>query len=140
MNYSIENIIEFIKDLSGTENVQKYSDIFGEIGMTGDDFHDMIERYATKYSVDMSDYLWYFHADEEGQSIGGHFFTPPYKSVKRIPVTPTMLTNFANKGKWDIQYPEHKLPKKRYDLLINELLVGLFFAGLLIWFLIKWTM
>jgi hypothetical protein len=139
LNYSIDNIIKFIQDLSGTDKVQDNSDIFGDIGMVGDDFHEMIEKYATKYSVDMSGYLWYFHADEEGQSIGGQFFAAPYERVKRIPVTPEMLKEFANKGKWDIQYPEHKLPKKRYDLLINRLIFGLFSIGLLIWLIIKAT-
>lgn len=138
MNYSTENLTEFIKDLAGTDKVQNDSDIFGDIGMVGDDFHEMIERYASKYSVDLNGYLWYFHADEEGQSPGGQFFPPPYESVNRIPVTPIMLADFANKGKWDIQYPEHQLPKKRYDLLFNQIIVGLFFAGLLTWAVIKW--
>ncbi len=45
----------------------------------------------------MSNYLWYFHCNEEGTgSIGGMFFNTPYKSVNRIPVTPKMLTEFAN--------------------------------------------
>lgn len=138
MSYSTNDIIEFISDLAGTGKVRDDSDIFDDIGMGGDDFHEMIEKYAAKYSVDMNGYLWYFHNDEEGQNIGGLFFTPPYNRVKRIPVTPAMLTNFANKGKWDIQYPEHKLPNKRYDIIINNLIVALFFLGVLAWFLIKW--
>lgn len=139
MKYSTNNLIDFIKDLSGTDDVQADSDIFNDMGMVGDDFHEMIEKYAAKYSVEMNDYLWYFHADEEGQSIGGQFVTPPYDRVKRIPVTPGMLTNFANKGKWGIQYPEHNLPKKRYDILINQIIVGVFFTGLIIWLVMKWT-
>jgi hypothetical protein len=113
-------IIEFIKDLAGTDEIEPDSDIF-EIGMVGDDFHEMIEKYAKKYSVNMTSYLWYFHTDEEGfGSLGGLFFDPPYKRVKRIPVTPAMLADFANKGQWVIQYPDHKIPKRRYDLLINK--------------------
>lgn len=138
MKYTTDNLIDFIKELSGTDHVQADSDIFNDLEMVGDDFHEMIEKYAAKYSVEMNNYLWYFHADEEGQSIGGHFFTSPNGRVKRIPVTPSMLTNFANKGKWDIQYPEHNLPKKRYDLLINQIIVGVFFTGLIIWLVMKW--
>ncbi len=55
----------------------------------------------------MTSYLWYFHSDVEGgwNSFGRSFFDLPYKQVKRIPVTPVMLADFARKGKWDIQYP-----------------------------------
>jgi len=98
--------------------------------MVGDDFHEMIEKYAKKYSVEMKGYLWYFHADEESgwNNIGGWFFKPPYSRVARIPITPLMLTDFANRGKWDLQYPEHKLPKKRSDILINQILLGVLLA------------
>ncbi len=136
--YSTEDLIEFIKMLSGSKKVESNSDIYSEIRMGGDDFNEMIEKYATKYSVDMTNYLWYFHSDEEGQNFGGLFFKPPYCRVNRIPVTPSMLADFANKSKWDIQYPEHKLSKKRYDLIINQIIVITFLIGLLIWLFIKW--
>jgi len=79
--------------------------------IVGDDFHELIEKFAQTYSVDMTDYLWYFHCDEEGwrSYLCDFFFPPPYKKVKRIAVTPLLLTEFANKGKWHIQYPEHKI-------------------------------
>ena len=44
----------------------------------------------------MVDYLWYFHSDEEGQNIGGLIVKPPNLKVKRIPVTPKLLLDFAN--------------------------------------------
>ena len=93
--------------------------------MVGDDFHEMIEKFSSRYSVDMADYLWYFHADEEGQNFGGLFFKPPYSQVDRIPVTPMMLADTANKGKWDIQYPAHKISPRRYDILITKLFFGI---------------
>jgi hypothetical protein len=54
-----------------------------------------------------------------GTSIGGAFFRPPYERVTRIPVTPAMLLLFANSGVWEIGYPAHTLPKKRWDIIIN---------------------
>lgn len=139
MNYTTDIIIEFLKEWSGRDKIKPYTDIFGDIGIVGDDFEEMIEKYAKTFSVDMKSYLWYFHTNEEGQSIGGQFFTPPFDSVKRIPLTPAMLADFANKGKWDIQYPDHKLPKQRYDLLVNKLMLGLFLTVVIIWLIIKWT-
>jgi hypothetical protein len=138
VKYTTTDIIKFLADLSGTDKIESDSDIFQDIGMNGDDFHEMIEKFSKQFSVDMKDYLWYFHCDEEGQSIGGTFFKPPYLRVKRIPVTPLMLTEFANNRKWNIIYPEHKLPKSRYDILINQILLGLFLAGIIIWAIVKW--
>ncbi len=123
---SIDDIIKFLENLSGSDNIHPKSDIFGDLGMVGDDFHEMIEKFSTHYSVDMTDYLWYFHSDEEGQNFGGLFFKPPYRQVDRIPVTPTMLTDFANKGKWDMHYPIHQISPKRHDLLINKVVVTVF--------------
>jgi len=126
-------IIEFVKKNTGLKNIANDTDIFDR-GVGGDDFHELIEGFAKTYSVDMTNYLWYFHADEEGGkvSIGGLFFDPPYKKVQRIPVTPLLLTEFANKGKWEIEYPKHQISKKRYDLLINTIL----FIIVIIWLIV----
>ena len=137
--YSEENILTFLTDLVGVEKIDSQTDIFLDLGVTGDDFHEMIEEYQKTYNVDMTSYLWYFHADEEGQSIGGGFFKAPHERVKRIPVTPKMLLDFANKGKWTIEYPEHTLPKRRYDLIINTILVLGFFTFLTIYLLKKYV-
>ncbi|MBL7818955.1 MAG: DUF1493 family protein [Saprospiraceae bacterium] len=120
-------IIRFLEELSGLDydDIQPHTDIFKDLNIVGDDFHDMIEKFAKLYSVDMSNYPWYFHADEEGFNTGSLFFKPPYQRVKRIPITPEMLTSFANTGSWDFKYPPHEIPKKRYDLLINRLIFGL---------------
>ena len=138
MKIQIDEVIKFLQDLIGSNNIKSNSDIFSDIGVSGDDFHEMIENYSEKYSVDMTKYLWYFHADEEGQNIGGIFFKPPYSRVKRIPVTPELLTEFANKGKWDIQYPEHEIPSKRHDLLINKVILCLLLILVLLILLKKW--
>jgi hypothetical protein len=108
------------------------------MGVVGDDFHEMIEKYGSKYQVNMTDYLWYFHANEEGHSFGGLFFKTPYEKVKRIPVTPKMLADFIETKKWKIDYPKHEIPKSRPDLLINKILVIGFFGGLILWLIYKY--
>ena len=124
-------IIEFVKKNTGLENITADTDIFDN-GVVGDDFHELIDKFAKTYSVDMINYLWYFHANEEGWSFGGLFFDPPYKKVKRIPVTPLLLTVFAKKGKWEIEYPKHQIPQKRYDLLINTIILVIVILGLVV--------
>jgi hypothetical protein len=138
LKHSITDLINFLQDLSGNDNIESDSDIFNDIGMVGDDFHEMIEKFSKQFSVDMKDYLWYFHSDEEGQNLSYGIFKAPYKRVQRIPHTSKMLTEFANKGKWEIIYPRHKLPKRRYDILTNQILLGLFLAGIIIWATLKW--
>lgn len=133
--YSEEHILSFLKDLIGEDKITLHSDIFFDTGVRGDDFHEMIEAYQKAFKVDMTNYLWYFHTDEEGESIGVGFFKPPYELVKRIPVTPQMMLDFANTGKWTIEYPAHKLPKRRYDLILNSILVYGFFVFLIIYLL-----
>lgn len=121
----LNEIIDFIRDTSGIDEINPESDIF-KLGIVGDDFFEIIDQYSEIYGVDMTTYLWYFHSNEEGHSFGALFFKPPYSRVNRIPVTPNMLAEFANTKKWDVIYPEHKLPKNRIDIIINQTLVIVF--------------
>ncbi|CAD5284775.1 MULTISPECIES: DUF1493 family protein [unclassified Imperialibacter] len=137
-NYELSDIYSLIRDFISNEPINPNTDIFKDLWLVGDDFHELIEGYAKKFDVDMTSYLWYFHADEEGHNFpGGLFSAPPYERVKRIPVTPELLLEFARTGLWNFPYPEHSIPKRRYDLLINSgffwLIVVLIVLSLLIW-------
>ena len=121
----LAEIIKFVKDHTGSDEVAENSDIADDLGVDGDDFDELIGSFAKKYNVDVSSCLWYFHFAEEGSwnSIGKAFFSSPDQRVQRIPVTPLMLLEFARKGKWDIPYSDHTIPKRRYDIIINVLLI-----------------
>ena len=137
MKVTEEEIIRFLKEETFEENVTSTTDIFNECGVSGDDFHELIEKYQKTFNVNMETYLWYFHADEEGNNfIGGSFFKPPYKRVNRIPITPKMLTEFGNIKKWEIEYPKLTLPKRRYDIIFNQIILILL-SIYLIYYLIK---
>lgn len=137
-NITEEEIIHFLKEETYEEEITSETDIFNECGISGDDSHELIEKYQMKYGVDMSNYLWYFHCDEEGiTSIGGMFFKAPYKRVNRIPITPKALTDFANSKIWKIDYPEHKLPKYRYDIIFNQIIIFFFLFFLFYKYVIK---
>jgi len=97
--------------------------LFDCLGLFGDDVEDFMEAYASKFHVDMSSYLWYFHTGEEGQNFGSILFKPPYSRVLEIPVTIEMLALSANSKRWIVDYPPHTLPKRRYDLWVNLALV-----------------
>lgn len=121
----VSEIINFLKDKTGSDKISENSDITTDLGVDGDDFFELILEFGKKYHVDISSCIWYFHCAEEGSwnSIGGAFFKPPNYRVQHIPITPFMLLEFVKLGKWDIQYPDHKIPKKRYDIIFNVLLI-----------------
>jgi hypothetical protein len=52
--------------------------------------------------------------------------------VTHIPVTPALLLEMANERHWDVQYLSHKLPKRRWDMIINQV----FFVVVIAWALI----
>lgn len=129
MKHTLDDIIHFLKDQSYEDNITPQTNICDDIGMAGDDFHEMMMAYAEKFSVDMTGYLWYFHSEEEGSWTSINLFPRANQQVKRIPLTPEMLTDFANTGKWNVVYPEHKITHTEYNgyftLLIFIVLIGL---------------
>jgi len=136
--YSVQEIIDFLREETGNDEIYPGSDICDGIGITGDDFHELIEKFSSKFNIDLTGYLWYFHTEDEGLfSFGALFFDPPFNRVKRIPIFVTDLLEFANKGKWDIKYPEHQLPKRRYDLLINIGISGIILIFILVYLITK---
>ena len=134
----ITEIIKFVKEETCVSEVTEDSDIEDDLGCYGDDFFELIEKYSKNFNVDLSTYLWYFHTGEEGfASIGGMFFKPPNRRVKRIPVTPKLLFEFAQKGKWSLEYPEHKIPKKRYDSLVNQIIMLILIISVIVHYIFK---
>lgn len=117
-----QEIIDFITKEFWESKLTSDSDVFSEVGIDGDDCDEFLQKYSEKYSVNMNDFLWYFHYQDEASltsfNIGGSLFKSPNQSVTMIPITPKMLTEFANSKKWSVDYPEHKLPKHRYDIYV----------------------
>jgi len=126
--FSQEQIDDFIKEKTGSSELKPTDDLMYDHGVSGDDFYELMSEYAETFQVNMAGYLWYFHTDEEGNNIGGTFFKPPNERVLHIPVTPSMLLDFANKGHWDVHYPPHKIPKRRWDMIFNFILLLVFIA------------
>lgn len=103
------------------------TDLFATFDISADNCEDFIESFATKFKVDLQDYCWYFHHGEAGLNLGGFIFDPPYKRVKRIAITPDILLKSATKRRWKVNYPEHEIPKKRWDMIINKAILFLVF-------------
>lgn len=99
-------------------------DLCGEFGMSVFDLDDLLEEFAERFAVDLSGYRWYFHSDEEGVSPGRWFFPAPQDRVTRIPLRLGLLHRAAELGRWPLDYPEHSLPARRWDIVINQCLVA----------------
>jgi len=131
--YSHDDIEDFLRTQTGHRgSITPSTTLQRDIGVAGDDMHDLFDAYAERFSVDMTRCLWYFHTEEEGWSIGSLFVKPPYKRVKRIPITAEMLLRFANSGQWAIPYPKHSLPRRREDLEIDRIVMILIVGWLLL--------
>jgi len=120
---TIEDIFSFLKTYA-CSNLHADTDLVADCGITGDDWDELIFDFSEKFSVDLSGYIWYFHAEDEAafNNPGGWFFKPPYKRVHRIPVTPNLLLHVANTKTWDVRYPPHKLPRYRWDVVITTVI------------------
>ncbi len=101
--------------------------------MFADDLGEFMDAFAQRFGVDLSAFLRYFHTGEEGMNLGGVFFAPPHDRVTRIPITLRMLREAAELGNWPVVYPQHSLPARRYDILINQVIAG----GMVLWSLAR---
>jgi hypothetical protein len=118
---SVDAIIDFLKEELGVDNIHPDTDIIKDLEVSGDEFFEMLADYARAFNVNVNEYLWYFHSEEESVfNVGALFFAPPNRRVQRIPVTPNMLAEFAQQKKWHLNYPEHRIPTRRMDLIINR--------------------
>ncbi|KZN44350.1 DUF1493 family protein, partial [Pseudoalteromonas luteoviolacea] len=113
----IEDIYQLIESECGMNpnKLSPNSDIVDEFCVYGDDFEELMVAYSKQINVNLDTYLWYFHSREEADSPFAFIFPPPDQTVKRIVITPELLLKYANSKAWSINYPEHTLPKRRWD-------------------------
>ena len=134
MNDARSAVSDFLREFWGeTRPLSDDADLFDKLGIDGDDAFEFIDRFAATFDVEAGDYRWYFHHGEEGHNIGGLFFDPPYRRVANIPITLKTLVEAAETKKWPIIYPDHQLPKVRWDIRFNQTLAALAFGGLALW-------
>lgn len=131
----VDEIQAFVREQAGCwTQLPEDASLQEDVGLFADDLGEFIDKFAKRFGVDVSTYLWYFHTDEEGMSIGALFFAPPQDRVPRIPITLRLLREATELGRWPLLYPPHSLPARRYDILIDQLLAG-GIAVLLVWWL-----
>jgi hypothetical protein len=125
------DLAEWVKRQTGHRGpIDDDTSVQKDLGVYGDDMHELMAAYGERYKVDMATYLWYFHTREEGWNIGALFVRPPNRRVPRIPITIGMLRKFADSGEWSVDCPQHELPERRYDTLINLIFAAFLVLGI----------
>ncbi len=127
-------ILAFVAEIAGRDAIlSDDTNIFETIGIDGDDATEFVAQFADRFGVDMAGYIWYFHHGEEGLNLGAFAFKPPYWRVSRIPITLAVLTEAVSTKRWPLSYPDHQLPARRWDLILNipVTIAGLAIAALL---------
>lgn len=115
-----------------SEEVNLFPDLF----LLEPDLDELLTDFAERFRVDLAGFRWYVHTDEDGVSVGRFFFRAPQDRVTRIPISLGLLYRAAEIGRWPIDYPEHSLPARRWDRLIDLCMVcGI--AAWLLWSLVR---
>lgn len=129
---AFDDVAEFVREWTRFRRITDVTTLQSDIGLYGDDIDVFLADYAKRFGVDMAGFLWYFHTGEDGTNIGALFFSPPNARVKEIPITVGMLHEFAQQGRWAVEYPEHELPRSRPDILVNQIFALVVIGFLLI--------
>ena len=138
-SFEISDINNFLTKELRTNRFGLETDINRELGVSGDDFDELIEAFSERFNVELDKYLWYFHTEEEGVSISGSlFYRTPDQRVTRIPVTAALLLEVANCGHWNVDYPPHQFPERRYDIIFNKIFILVLVVSLSVLFLYKY--
>ena len=135
-NYTIADIQEFISTQLGCDLglVTADADIVYDLGCVDFALDEFIAAYRSKFGVNMEDYRWYFHTNVvsgDTSALGKMLFKPAPNAVKHIPITAKILWESAINGKWNIWYPEHTVPRRRFDAYIQASIIFIFIVAIL---------
>ncbi|MES2435002.1 MAG: DUF1493 family protein [Pseudomonadota bacterium] len=108
-----EKILRLAAEHSGRrpEQVDR-ADIFGAGKLAGDDADEFLDAFIQTYGVDFTGFRDYLHYD--GNEPPGWFRTSwgvgtDGKRLAIVPISLTDLVRAAKSGKWQMEYPAHRL-------------------------------
>lgn len=122
-----EDIVGFARKHSGASlHCGLHGDLLAAMGAEGDDASEFLEAFADSYSVDMADFLWFFHynADEPPSFQRARPVDRDGRSLARIPITPSLLADAANQGRWPLEYPVHRMQVSRWPMRLMSIFLA----------------
>lgn len=88
----------------GKLNLQPESRLEQDLGLTGLDAVEFIDKWAETFSVDAKDFPYRRYFGPEGQELLSSFvglFSKRHRPSKRLPLTLGMLVEATRRGRWD---------------------------------------
>lgn len=130
----VDEINALVREHTGTRGVlSEETDLHSDLGLTSLDLDEFLAEFAKRFDVDLSGFLWYFHTEEDGVSPGRLLFAAPQDRVQKIPLKLALLYQAVELSRWPVDYPEHSLPRRRWDVVVNQCLAAALAVGLLWW-------
>lgn len=127
-------VLEFLDEAwAWRRPLSEDQDLFDALGIDGDDGSDFMEAFVARFDVDATAYRWYFHHGDEGWNPGALFHRPIYRRFGRIPITLAILTEAVRTRRWPVVYPDHVVPGRRWDIVINQIFAVGGLIGLAVW-------
>ena len=123
------DIVELARKHTGAQLVCDVDeDILRASGMDGDDANEFLEDFAKQFSVDMTDFLWFFHfiADEPPNYRRVKPIGQDGRAIKFIPITPKLLAEAANEGRWMLEYPVHQVQTSYLPTILMFVVLAIF--------------
>jgi acyl carrier protein len=119
--YGNADISSFLASQLGVDEATLAPDdsLLDDCGVDGDDFDDLMEAFSQRFEVDLSGYRWEFHHQGEA-GLSSLFFR---HTEDRIAVTPRLLLECANAGKWPIEYPSTRRSSRWYEFPASVVLL-----------------
>jgi Protein of unknown function (DUF1493) len=131
--YDYADVHRFLGQELGTDEAQlrPNTSVLDDLGVDGDAFDELMGAFAERFGVDMAGYRWYFHHHSEAADPADLFFRP--QSYDQIAVTPTLLLESANAGRWLVEYPPHRAPRRGFHLSLLSCLLMMLILWLFPW-------
>jgi hypothetical protein len=103
-------IVALAAELSGRpRKAIDAADLLGSAGLDGKAASRFLQLYAVRFRVDLRGYRWWFHHREGGVLAMPLVALDGEGREIRIPLSAEMLAGFAERGRWEIEYPPHRL-------------------------------
>ncbi|QDU23365.1 DUF1493 family protein [Urbifossiella limnaea] len=107
------------------------TELQADLGVAGDDLDRLLLAWAERFGADLSGYLPHFHTAEEGFNLGAWFYPPRDSRLPDVPITVGMLHQYAELGRWALEYPDHDPRRRRPDVWVNRVVATAVAGGLL---------
>lgn len=108
---SFDEVAQLVREQTGYSGpLTEATTLQGDLGITGDALWDLLGIWAARFAVDVSGFLWYYHAPgKTSLQLGPLRLALPSHGFKQIPITLGMLHQFAERKRWALVYPPHGL-------------------------------